>query len=377
MTPSSASAARSASRSGAVHLIYPHGPSVSTPDAIGRELGARLERSFEVSYHDWTDRGIIRPSPGDVLLGHPHPSPHTIFRRSAKQPGWARVLLLSPFNHADLSQVAFVDECIRDCDRYLAITGNYWFSTIAKSPCAHWAPKMIHLDLAVDERDFPPVKQSFAPARQRSFVYIGHTGRLKNTSYLTAIAQRLPGVRFGWIGKGPRPIRGLEQLGPVDFSTDGGRRLVSEFDFMVTVGHSDANPTTILESMGWGLIPVCTPQSGYTGIESVPNVPLRDANAAAEILAALNSAPTERLHEFREANRGLLRTHFNWDRFAAQVIDAIVSDESPAVGPEPWARRVRFALATVASPLGPVANCAVGRLARRARRALNSFRAAR
>lgn len=354
---------------GTIHLIYPHGPAISTPDAIGRELGARLERTFNVVYHDWTDRGLIRPSRGDVLLGHPHPSANTVFRRSARQSGWARVLMMSPFVHGDLSQVAYLDEVIRRCDLYLAITGNYWYASAAQSPCSHWVPKMIHLDLAIDEQDFPPVKRAFSPAGRRAFLYIGHTARLKNTRYLTSLAQRLPGVRFAWIGTGHPAIAGLEAIGRVDFSTEQGKRLISEFDFMVTVGDADANPTTILESMSWGLVPVCTPQSGYAGIDSIPNVPLDDADRAAAILADLNLAPDERLRELQSDNWRLLRQHYNWDRFATQVTRAILSDDSPAIGSEPLSRRVRFAMATLSSPHGPIAKSAGGRIARRIRRA--------
>src|SRR6185503_18178356 len=82
---------------GRVHLVYPHGDRISCPDAIGRHTAAGLRASgYQVVAHDWDETGVIRPDPGDVLIGHPHPAPWTIFRRSAQRPGWRRVLLLSP-----------------------------------------------------------------------------------------------------------------------------------------------------------------------------------------------------------------------------------------------------------------------------------------
>jgi glycosyltransferase involved in cell wall biosynthesis len=336
-----------------IHLVYPHGPQVSAPDSIGRHLGQRLEAWYEVAYHDWHERGVIKPEPGDVLLGHPHPAQGTIFRRSARERGWARVLMMAPYNH-DLRQVAFEDSVIRDCDLFLAITGPYWFGSVAASPCAHWRPKMIHLDLAVDRSEFSALAREFRPAGERTFAYIGGTAAVKNTRYLTALARRMPGVRFAWIGTGERKIDGLEPFGQVDFSTAEGRAIVAQFDFLVTLGKADANPTTILESMSWGLLPVCTPQSGYAGIPTITNVPLDDPDEAAAVLARLNTLPEQRLLAMQAENWRLLDQHYNWERFADQVIAAIESTASPTLNPESCSRRIMFAYSTQRAPHGPL-----------------------
>lgn len=336
-----------------IHLIYPHGPNVAAPDSIGRHLGQQLERRYEVSYHDWHERRVIRPEPGDVLLGHPHPAGGTIFQRSAKEKGWTRVLMMAPYNH-DLRQVAFEDSVIRDCDLFLSITGRYWFNSVDASPCAHWRPKMIHLDLAVDRSEFPVLVREFHPAGERSFAYIGGTAAVKNTRYLSELARRMPGVRFAWIGVGDRKIDGLETLGPADFSTAEGRAMVAQFDFTVTVGYADANPTTILESMSWGLLPVCTPQSGYVGIPSITNVPLDDPDRAAAVLNRLNNMSHEHLLEIQNENWRLLDEHYNWGRFAGQVIAAIESTTSPPLGFESPSRRIMFVHSAHWSPQGPI-----------------------
>ena len=122
-----------------VHLIYPHQPRISCPDAIGFQLGKRLEQHYRVINYDWDEKRTIQPAPGDILLGHPHPAPWTIFRRSMMQKGWQRVLAMSPYTHGDYEQVTFLDAVIGHCDLYLAITGNYWFSSVASSLFSHWA----------------------------------------------------------------------------------------------------------------------------------------------------------------------------------------------------------------------------------------------
>jgi glycosyltransferase involved in cell wall biosynthesis len=285
----------------------------------------------------------------DVLIGHPHPAPWTIFQRSMKRRGWRRVLMLSPYHHGDNIQVAFLDPIIRHCDLYLAITGNHWFSSVASSIFAHWQPKMIHLDLAVDRSDFPAIKTTFNPPGQRRFLYIGHSGWTKNTDYLSEIARLMPNTEFAWMGSGP-PIPGLKALGRQDFRTDPAKSLITAHEFLITVGRADANPATILEAMAWGLIPICTPQSGYSGYPGIVNVPLDNAEQAVAILYELQATPESRLHEMQAANWELLDQHFNWDRFAGQVIGAIESDASPALAPESWQRRLRLWQAFVSSP---------------------------
>jgi glycosyltransferase involved in cell wall biosynthesis len=359
------------SQVGTVHLIYPRGERISAPDSIGRELGKRLERLFRVRYYDWDVPGVIQPEAGDVLIGHPHPDRGTIFRQSVGQRGWRRRLMLAPFNHGDLQQVAFEDRVVRHCDRVLAITGAYWFRTLPESRCSHWLPKMTHVDLAVDRADFQPLRTKFSPVGRRRVLYIGSSLWFKNTPYLSEIEDLLPGTEFGWIGGGPLPVRGFTPLGVLDFSTVEGKSAVAQYDFMLTVGNGDANPTTILEAMAWGLIPVCTPQSGYERTLSLPNVPLGNARAAADVVSHLLEAPEAELLAMQAANWKLLDEHYNWDRFAAQVIDAIEATDTQPLGHESLRRRAAFLYSSWTAPYGRF-----GRLFTRGRRRLRRLWAA-
>jgi len=257
---------------------------------------------------------------------------------------------MSPYNHDEL-QVAFINPLIRRSDRYLAITGNYWFASIRSSSFAHWLPKMVHLDLAVDRNDFPPIKKQFNPPGTRRFVYIGGCHSGKNVSYLTEIANLLKGeAEIAWAGYGRPGIPGLKPLGFVDFSTIHGKEVISRYDFLLTVGRADANPATILEAMAWGLIPVCTPQSGYTGYTGIINVPLDDAVAAVAILRDLQLRSDEDLYRLQQLNWDLLDSYFTWDRFAQQVVDAIEGDASPALDAENWKRKWMLRWAALISP---------------------------
>ncbi len=310
-----------------IHLVYPHGLRVSTPDAIGRHLSEQLRaRGYEVANHDWAARYRIVPKFGDILLGHPHPWPDTVFRRSFKELGWSKRLLLCPYAHGAWRQIDWMDPLVRRCDAFLAITGPFWAHSLQSSRFSHWASRFVHVDLAVCTADFPRIKVSFNAPHRRRFVYIGHVGWPKNTEYLSKLALSLPHGTVAHIGAGIIP--GCVELGTMDFREGAARERLVDFDFMLTVGESDANPTTILEAMSWGLVPVCTPESGYAGVRGIPNIPLNSSREALRQLHALQTVSTDTIEGWRNHNDEALRTHYTWQRFSNQVVGAIESPQS-------------------------------------------------
>ncbi len=237
---------------------------------------------------------------------------------------------MEPFN-ADWRQVGFIDDVIDQCDLFLAITGKYWFNHNT-GPTARWKPKMLHVDLAVDQAQFPLLRTDVGERGRRRFLYIGNDHPGKNLSYLDAIAGSWNHGTIDWAGRG-KPLRHVTSLGFVDFSTRAGRELVSSYDFLITVGRADANPTTVLEAMSWGLVPICTPTSGYVDEPGIVNVPLDDVVGACAILDRLQDADNTQISALRQAARERLDTHFRWDRLVGQVRSAISSTSSPPLAP--------------------------------------------
>lgn len=313
-----------------IHLVYPHRDRISAPDVIGRTLIDKLGLDHEIRAHDFDRTYRINPAPGDILIGHAHPVPHTVFRRSLCRPGWSRRILLEPFN-ADWRQVGFIDDVIDHCDLFLAITGRYWFEH-TDGRTARWKPKMVHVDLAVDQTKFPLLRKEVAERGRRRFLYIGNDHPGKNLPYLDAIASAWRHGTIDWAGRG-KPLQHVKSLGFVDFSTSAGRELISSYDFLITVGNADANPTTVLEAMSWGLVPICTPTSGYYDEPAIINVPHDDVAATCALLDQLQDADPARIVALRAAARERLDTHFRWDRLVDQVCDAIASNASPPLAP--------------------------------------------
>ena len=191
---------------------------------------------------------------------------------------------------------------------------------------------MRHMDLAVNRTFFPFVKTQFNPPGQRKFLYIGHTAHNKNVGYLSQLQQQCESADISWAGRGRKKIPGVHVLGFMDFSQPEARAKVAEFDFMITVGAMDANPTTILESMAWGLIPTVTMQSGYENRAGIVNVPLNDvAGRGARLQASCRPQTDAELLETQRLGQEAIDTHYRWDRFYADVRAAIDGTESPAI----------------------------------------------
>jgi glycosyltransferase involved in cell wall biosynthesis len=168
---------------------------------------------------------------------------------------------------------------------------------------------------------------------RRRFLYIGHTGAAKGTDFLCALAEASAaantGMEFGWIGGGFLGSAAIEALGAYDFHLEESRRMVAGYDFVIHCGRSDANPTTVLEAVSWGLVPVCTVESGYDarrGEEWVVNIPLDDVEGAMRVLWRLNQMEEEELEGFVRRGRSALDRHFTWQRFGREVAEAIAGE---------------------------------------------------
>jgi hypothetical protein len=205
------------------------------------------------------------------------------------------------------------------------------------------------LDLAVNRDDFPVIKTDFSRKGARKFVTISANNAYKNLGYLSEIALANPQIQISWIGgKDGEELPGVTSLGYVDFQSNAGKDLLKKFDFLIMTGKSDANPTTILEAMAWGLIPICTPQSGYEETPGMINIPLGKSNIALDILNRVNQTETKRLKEMQAYNWQSLDTYFNWNRFSDVVLQAIESNESPRIENHLFRRSILYYYSLIA-----------------------------
>jgi hypothetical protein len=102
-------------------------------------------------------------------------------------------------------------------------------------------------------------------------------------------------------------------------------------------------------------------------------VTLGDAHAAAGVVRHVLEAPESELLAVQAANWKLLDEHYNWDRFAAQVVEAIEASDSPPMGREWPARRAAFMYYSWIAPYGRLGGRLIARWHRILRRLRSAF----
>lgn len=340
-----------------VHFIYNKGPRLKTPERILYEIAERLGRRYRLETYDMSEPGVVCPQPGDVLIGHPtRYYPSSLFNRSFDQSGWARRIVFCPFSHAMPRDAAAIDSLVEHADLYLALCGPYWIDTMGHSLLSHWGYKTMRCGLGVNQTDYPRIKNKMNPPGKRRFLYIGNAGPMKGVRYFYDLAKANANIEFGWIGwigDQQRPWGTLRcEYGPTErcllsgaVKVHGGAdwrkdtSIVTGYDFLLTCGRSDSNPTTILESVAWGLIPVATPQCGYYPSDWMATIPLDDIAGASKILARLNSAPETELEAMRAAGRRAINEEHTWDNIADQVIACIEAPQPIEPTDPAWLKR--------------------------------------
>lgn len=312
-----------------IHLVYPVNQNkIAAPWSMGNHLFKFFKKiNYDVKVYQWTSFEKIIPQPGDILIGHAHPNPITCFRRSLKSPDWKKKYLLQPYNE-DIYQMSYINNFINEVDYFFAITGEYWFKRIENTIFASWKKKMIRIDMGINTKDYPVIKKKFNSPGKRKFLYIGNDYKFnnfaKNINYLENIVDAYGYKYFGIVGN--KSVGRAKYYGWLDFKSDIGKKIINEYDFYIIVSNNDANPTTILESMSWGLIPFCTKQCGYYNKKGIINVPINNIKQLVKILNKYQKMSTEKLNLIREANKNKIVSTYNWEKICRNVFKVIDKD---------------------------------------------------
>jgi hypothetical protein len=305
------------------------------PVTIAARLYQALRARGRTLLYDWTERVPVRATGQDVLVGHPYPGDgaRAWNRACLEAKAGVRIALL-PLSHRMAEANAFLDPYVARVDAILGIMGPYWWETWRQGPFAHWAEKITPLDMAIDVARFPRVKGTFNPPGRRTFLYLGGEGAQKGTHLLSILFGLARRHRCVWVGTG-RPIPNVEHRGFAALTPGYVRRLFEECDVLVTMGVSDANPTTILEAMAWGLPVCCTPESGYHRMPELTSLSTTDMAHNLAVLDRMQDAPEAELLAQADLARRRVEADFGWDRFLATALSC-VERTARARGVEPW-----------------------------------------
>ena len=124
-----------------IHLIYPFNFSKrKTPWEEGNQIYLALKKNYKFKFYSWLSIEKINPDKGDILFGHSHSNPYTVFRRSMKNNKWSKVILYQPYNE-DKYQLSYLHKVLPYCDEFITLCGPYWFKRINKSIFHIWKKK--------------------------------------------------------------------------------------------------------------------------------------------------------------------------------------------------------------------------------------------
>ena len=295
------------------------------PLSITHHVLRALRELDHVRFYDWKERVAIRHGPEDVLLGHPFPDDMSrAFNRGCLEGGFKCRVALTPLHYGLPQYCEAIARPLDACDHILGITGRYWFDTWNQGPFARWTPKITHLDMAIEVERFPRVKRFFNPPGRRAFLFIGNGEPYKGAHLLSQLFGLAAGKhRCVWIGA-DRELPNLDRRPPQRLRGEVMERLAQECDVFLTMGISDANPTTILESMAWGFPVACTPQSGYYNMSEIRELSTTDMALNLEVLDYYQNANEEELRAQADRGRSLVETAFTFERYTRTVTDTLV-----------------------------------------------------
>lgn len=305
---------------------------LSAPTSITHAIIETFHETHRIELHDHTSTGAISLGPRDLFVGHPwpddatkdpsryywhQPSPTQITNMTLRRyPDDPRVVLISPFCGA--LQTPWIRSLTDICRNWILICGDVWRDSIeAVMP---WQPRcaMHPINMFVYADHYPPVKADFAPPGHRRFLYIGRVSGEKNTDLISAMAARLPGFSCGFITndggiEGCHSVSAERQLTP-----EYARSTLSRYDFFISPSSADAQATTVLEAMAWGLGVAATRESGYDH-PSIFALRPHDVAFNQQVFDGLQRIPSERLKELQRHNRVLVETKYSAATFRERL----------------------------------------------------------
>ncbi len=306
---------------------------IRQPYSVTKNTYKALSKVYPTYLYHLTERVKIHFNKDDIFLGHPFfpykPNGIGVTEFAVSSKIKPRVLAIITPLHCDINvktthiNKAFLDHVnglMPRVDVLFAIMGQYWWDQWNQSPYAHWKPKMVRLDLAVDVKDYPFIKKKFNKPGHRKFLFIGRNDPMKGVDFLSKLAFELKDCEFGWIGgggdiSGVKRISGKRQLDSMYMT-----KVAREYDFFISPSLADPNPTTILESMAWGFPVVCTPQSGYYETTYRSNIYWEDIDKSVNVLRHLQYANENELTKMADEARKVVETEYTWEKFTSTVI---------------------------------------------------------
>lgn len=317
---------------GGSDFFIPWRKPVRAPHSISYNLLQEFKKHGKVKFYGMYENTVCDLKEDDILIGVPSqdhstvpwvkPDYNTVFIKTLqKYPDHKHLYMLIPYSN-EPQYLRWADEIIEKYGKNLNLAllgGKIWFDNWDQSLWKDYPIKSkIRLDMGIDASSYPVIKKKFNPNGKRGFFYVGSALWYKNIPQLEKIAAQMPDYAFGYVGGGP--IKGWEQIACfVDLDEAFMAKMSEKYDFFVNVSR-DAQVTTVLEQMCFGMVVACTPESGYLCPSLIP-LSTDDTSYNVDILKKLQNMDEDDLLEIAKKNREYVISHHSWKQFT----DAVVS----------------------------------------------------
>ena len=312
-----------------IHFVYSGDPkndnAISAPGTITNKLYRYFEKHYAVKYYNLDDvSSSINVGENDIIIGHPHPDENTVIKRLFSKSSAGKYLLW-PL-HTRIPEInRFALELAEKAHKLFIISGPYWLDTIERTDYGYLKNKIVRLDNAIDSNIFPMIKNSINSPGERGLFVLGRSGIEKGTKELFNLLMKIDcpllvaghynAEDISLLNKRPK----TKFLGEISFSNKNVvDDILTKCDFFINMSISDASPTTLLEAMSLGLIPITTPQCGYYYSSIILLSLFDDEHNIITINNALNM-DEDQLKILQLKNRNIIEKYHNWDIFCDKI----------------------------------------------------------
>lgn len=238
-----------------------------------RDKALALGYQFRYINLDDTSEPIIWKN--DIVIGHTW-WPNGFMSHALKSTARLK-FILQPYSHEMIgpNERPWLRGLVDHADHCFWVTGPYWYDTMQDGPFGDWKVKSTRLDMAINPALHPHSKTHWNPPGKRKFLAIGVDAPCKGLDLIADLA-RQGGFHLGYFGNAPfdrfAHVPQLTMYGGREFTPEVQRAIANEYDFFISLARADANPTTLLETASWGMLPMCNQESGYLYEDPFPGL---------------------------------------------------------------------------------------------------------
>lgn len=281
-----------------------------------RDKATALDYTFR--YVNLDDCGEYAIGADDICVGHVW-WPDGFMNRALASPARLK-FVLQPYSPGMVAPTErdWIRLLFGKADHLFLVTGPAWYDAMPDGPFADWQAKATRLDMAIDVTLHPHSKRRWNPPGKRALLAIGADTPAKGLDIVADFA-RIGGFKLGHFGAAaPGRFQHVPQAieyGGVDFDLAGQQHITDEYDGFISLARMDANPTTLLETAAWGLVPFCNVESGYHPGEPFLELRLDDMRFNLEVLDWFQRAPEYELRCRADAIQREVVEQHTWARF--------------------------------------------------------------